>query len=389
MKKKHRCLFKRFAALVTAFMMAFALSVPVFAASDTEADMPSQADFGSHRGSWFVWRKVSLSGLPYYELTGDPILSSSSPYSLPTAGYYKTDAFNVSVANGEDTSAYGCSFPSPIHSYTGFWSDLPSFRVGRGTYTVFPSSILRCYSTSVSSDDGSVYVFLTSAFSSSSSVVSDYNSDSSGYTSRDLASFSSPLASYPFAYRSFSSSVRASYSLQGGDNSFIMPSLSSGRFFSLNTSRQLVGYSDFLPLSTAYTAFSSDLGVVFVKKPASSSIIVDAADFNTTFSCVFTLCVPVDLLPEVKVGDWLSDSPEDLQKTLTNEFNVDSGKLKDSKDSLNSWNSTSSVDTDLANTSLSAINALFQNLGQFLAIVSLLVFGAVVLRMFIRKAVDG
>ena len=388
MKKKQWCFFKRFAALVAAFMISFALSVPAFAASDTEADMPSQVDFASHRGSWFVWRKVTVSGMSYYELTGDPILSSSSPYSLPTAGYYKTDAFNVSVANGEDTSAYGCSFPSPLHSYTGFWSDLPSFRVGRGTYTVFPSSILRCYSTSVSSDDGSVYVFLTPAFSSSS-VISDYNSDSSGYTSRDLASFSSPLASYPFAYRSFSSSVRTSYSLQGGDNSFIMPSLSSGRFFSLNTSRQLVGYSDFFPLSTAYTAFSSDLGVVFVKKPASSYIIVDAADFNTTFSCVFTLCVPVDLLPDVKVGDWLSDSPEDLQKALTNEFNIDSGTLKNSKDNLNSWNSTSSVDSDVAAGATGLLNAVFQNLGTFLFSVSLLCFGAVVLRMLIRKAVDG
>lgn len=388
MKKKQRCLFKRFAALVAALVISLSLPVSALAASDTEADMPSKDDFAVHRGSWFVWRKVTLAGFPFYELTGDPILSSPSPYSLPTADYYYTSAFNVTVANGEDTSSYGCSFPSPLHSYTGFWSDLPSFRVSLGVSTVYPSSVVRCYSISPSSDNGPVYGFLTSV-SSSSSVISDINSDSSGYSSLDLATFSSPLSAYPFAYRSFSSSSNSSYSLQGGDDSFIMPSLSSVRYLTLTSSRQLVGYSDFRPLPSSYSVFSSDLGVVFAKKPDSSYIIVNAADFDTTFVGVFTLCVPVDLLPDVKIGDWISDSPEDLQDAITNEFGVDSDKLKDSKDSLNSWNSTSSVDTDLANTSLSTINALFQNLGQFLAIVSLMVFGAVVLRMLIRKAVDG
>lgn len=131
--------------------------------------------------------------------------------------------------------------------------------------------------------------------------------------------------------------------------------------------------------------------VVGNPSPPSGGTINSASSFSpfTAFYLIPTLLVPVGMLPDVKLGDWISDSPEDLQKALTNEFGIDSGTLKNSKDNLNSWNSTSSVDTDLANTSLSAINALFQNMGQFLAIVSLLIFGAVVLRMLLRKAVDG
>ena len=94
-------------------------------------------------------------------------------------------------------------------------------------------------------------------------------------------------------------------------------------------------------------------------------------------------------MPDVKLGDWLSDSPEDLQDAITNQFGIDSGTLENSKDNLNSWNSSSSVDSDVASGAFGLLGGLFQNLGTFLFSVSLLCFGAVVLRMFIRKAVDG
>ena len=56
---------------------------------------------------------------------------------------------------------------------------------------------------------------------------------------------------------------------------------------------------------------------------------------------------------------------------------------------MTGWNDTETVDTDVAFSAMSALNAMFQNLGSFLFIISLMVFGAVVLRMFIKKAVDG
>ena len=78
-----------------------------------------------------------------------------------------------------------------------------------------------------------------------------------------------------------------------------------------------------------------------------------------------------------------------MQDTITNDFGVDSDKLKDSKDSITDWSNTSSVDSDVASGASGLLGGLFQNLGTFLFSVSLLCFGAVVLRMLIRKAVDG
>ena len=93
---------------------------------------------------------------------------------------------------------------------------------------------------------------------------------------------------------------------------------------------------------------------------------------------------------DIDVGSWLSaDDLEKLQDQLINDFDVDSNTLKNSKDNLNSWNSTSSVDSDVASGAIGILNGIFQNLGTFLFSVSLLCFGAVVLRMLIRKAVDG
>ena len=133
---------------------------------------------------------------------------------------------------------------------------------------------------------------------------------------------------------------------------------------------------------------SSDIGFVFVQQP-SSSPVYSASSFDTTGSFAFSLLVPASRLPDVKLGDWVSDSPEDLQDAITNQFGIDSGTLQNSKDNLNSWNNSSSVESDVAVGASGLLGGLFQNLGTFLFSVSLLCFGAVVLRMLIRKAVDG
>lgn len=392
MKKKQRCFFKRFAALVASLFISLSLPISALAASDTEADMPSKADFRSHHGSWFVWRQISLSGVSFYELTGDPISypsGSSSSFSVPSATNYLTKAFDVAVDMPDgDTAEYGCAFPNPLHSYSGYWSDLPPFRVSSYFSYYSPAALVRCYVSSPSDYSG-VTAFLTSARSSSDKIASSSSGDSASSSSLDLASFSSPLAAYPFAFRSFSSSLRQGFSLQGGATGFFASPTSLNTYLELSSSRFLVGYSSFVAPSGSYSLLSSDLGVVFAKPPSSSYLITDSEDFNVTVSAVFTLLVPTSFLPDVKLGDWLSDSPEDLQKALTNEFGIDSGTLKNSKDNLNSWNSTSSVDSDVAAGATGLLNAVFQNLGTFLFSVSLLCFGAVVLRMLIKKAVDG
>ena len=392
MTKRHACLLKRFAALVAALVISFSLPVSALAASDTEADMPSLEDFYSHHGSWFVWRKLIYSGIDCFELLCSPIAVSGSSYTLPYSISYSTDAFDVSYLANDSGLAYdyACAFPYPLRGASGLWSELPSFPIGFGFSP--QTSVVRVYSTSA--QPSGTYGFLTSSFSRSDRILSFGNTagSSSGSSTDTLDSFafSSPFYSYPFAIRESSSSSASGYVLQGGDSSFIVPpnAYSNLRNINLNSNRYLLGTHSFVPYPSGYTILSSDIGFVFVQKP-SSSPVYSASAFDTTASFAFSLLVPASLLPDVKLGGWLSDSPEDLQDAITNEFDIDSDTLKNSKDNLNSWNSASSVDSDIASGASGLLGGLFQNLGTFLFSVSLLCFGAVVLRMLIRKAVDG
>lgn len=392
MKKKQRCLFKRFVALLASLMVSLSLCTPCFAASYPEMDMPSLDAFYSHHGSWFVWRELLYSGIDCFELLCSPIAVSGSSYTLPYSISYSTDAFDVSYLANDSGLAYdyACAFPYPLRGASGLWSELPSFPVGFGFSP--QTSVVRVYSTSP--QPSGTYGFLTSSFSRSDRILSFGNTagSSSGSSTDTLDSFtfSSPFYSYPFAFRESTSSSASGYVLQGGDSSFIVPpnDYSNLRNINLNSNRYLLGTHSFVPYPSGYTISSSDIGFVFVQKP-SFSPVYSAPAFDTTASFAFSLLVPVSLLPDVKLGAWLSDSPEDLQKVITDEFDIDSDTLKESKDYLNSWKNSSSVDSDVAAGASGLLNAVFQNLGTFLFSVSLLCFGAVVLRMLIRKAVDG
>lgn len=392
MKKNYLHLCKRFAALVAVFVISFSFPVSALAASYTVADMPSLADFYKHHGSWYVWRNFYAQGVDCYELLCSPISVSGSSYALPYSLPYFTDAFDVSYLADDSGLAYdyACAFPYPLRGASGLWSELPSFPIGSDKSGL--TAAVRVYSTSV--QPSGTYGFLTSSFSRSDRILSFGNTagSSSGSSTDTLDSFtfSSPFYSYPFAIRSSSSSSASGYVLQGGDNAFIVPpdEYSRVRYMKLDVTRYLLGTHSFVNYPSGYTIPSSDIGFVFVKQP-SSSPVYSASAFNTSGSFAFSLLVPSSLLPDVKLGEWLSDSPEDLQDAITNEFGIDSGTLKDSKDNLNSWNSASSVDSDVASGASGLLGGLFQNLGTFLFSVSLLCFGAVVLRMLIRKAVDG
>lgn len=390
MNIKCRCFFKRFAALVAALILVFSLSVPAFAVSDTEADMPSCSDFVSHHGSWFVWRVIDYC----YELLCSPVIVSGSSYTLPYYTSYSTSPFEVSyIANNSGTRyLYACSYPAPLNGASGNWSDLPSFDVG--AYRSYVSSRVRVYSTSA--QESSVYGYLVPVVSSSDHLLSFGNSSGSSSSSStdsfDSFTFYSPFYSYPFAFRSVSSSSGSSYGLVGGDNAFIVPpdNVNSLRYIDLGHSYFLSGPSDFRPFLTDFTVPSSNLGIVLVSKPSSGGLITSPSDFSTSAGLAFSLLVPVSQLPNIKVGDWISQGTMDkLQDQLVEDFDINSDTLTNSKDNLNSWSSTSSVDSDIASGAFGLLNGIFQNLGTFLFSVSLLCFGAVVLRMFIRKAVDG
>lgn len=392
MNKKCRCFFKRFAALVAALLLVFSLSVPAFAASDKEADMPSLDDFYSHHGSWYVWRSLKQSGFLYYELLCSPISVSGTSYSLPYSVPYSTNAFDVNyIANDSGLSySYACAYPLPLRGASGYWYELPSFPIGSSTNT--DTCLVRVYSAA--DQPSGTFGFLTSSFSRSDRILSFGNSDvsSSGSSTDtlDVFTFSSPFYSYPFAFRQSTSSSASGYLLQGGDDGFIVPlsNYSRARFIHLGSTRYLRGSLSFVSYPSGYTIPSSDIGFVFVQNPSSSPVF-SASAFDAMGSFAFSLLVPASRLPDVKLGDWISDSPENLQDAILKDFGIDSGTLDGSKDNLNSWNSTPSVDSDIASGVSGLLGGLFQNLGTFLFSVSLLCFGAVFLRMLIRKAVDG
>lgn len=383
---------KRFAALLASLMVSLSLCTPCFAGFESEAVMPSLDDFYSHHGSWYVWRRATLSNFPYYELLCSPISVSGSSYSLPFSVSYSSNAFDVSyLADDSGTSYdYACAFPFPLRGASGYWSELPSFPIGSGMRT--DTCSVRVYSTTA--QPSGTYGFLTSSFSSSDRILSFGNTSGSSSGSStdtlDTYTFSSPFYSYPFSIRRSTSTSASGYVLQGGDNAFIVPpsNYSDDAVLHLGSTRFLRGTNSFVPYPSGYTIPSSDIGFVFVQQP-SFSPVYSASSFDTTGTFAFSLLVPASRLADVELGDWLSNSPEDLQDAITKEFDIDSDTLKETKDYLNLFKNTSSVDSDVASGASGLLGGLFQNLGTFLFSVSLLCFGAVVLRMLIKKAVDG
>lgn len=394
MKKKKRCLLKRFAALVAALVISFSLPVSALAASDTEAGMPSNADFKVHRGSWFVWRTRSVSDkYSYYELCCSPVVFDSSgnlDTNLTSAFSFKSSYFDVEAIGGSNvTYSYACSLPVPLFGFSG-WSELPSFPVGFSS-NLGTSCLISLYSAS-SWIDSDYYVSLTPYSSNSSLSVTFSNTSGSSTDSVTAANFPSPLYCFPFAFRKYSSSNVNSYLVVSGDDNCIMFSKSQDVFVSLDSTKFLVNSNTFTAYPDSFTIPSSSLGLVVTKKLTGSGLVTQASRFTPSTECflVPTLLVPVEMLPNVKCGDWISRADvESLQDQLIKDFGVNSDTLTNSKDNLNSWGSTSSIDSHVADGALGLIDGLFQNLGSFLFSVSLLCFGAVVLRMFIRKAVSG
>lgn len=386
MKKKQRCLIKRFSALVAALMLSFALAVPCFAA---EASMPTEDDFFSHPFSWYVWRTHSLMGYQGYELICSPLVFGSDGYV--TSGFSFSSSVNQRIfydaSNSNNYYQYG--FPSLIEPVgtCGSWRYYPSFPLGtRGQ----PYSLLLAYAGSSSV----VGAYGACVPSPESLYLSNFASNGrNNEYGLPVPSFSQDI--YPVVrgpYRTGNTFANDWVIFSGLDNSCVRPSKSNanrfGPYFSpVVTGGYLAwGVTDWqnpdarFPLT--YNFPSTDARIWLVTESTKTSTL--------TGSLAYTLFVPKHLLPsDIEVGDWISQGSMDkLQDQLVNDFDVDSGTLKNSKDNLNSWSSTSSIDVDVASTAAELVYNLFQNLGTFLFSLSLLCFGAVVIRMLIKKAVN-
>lgn len=379
MKKKQRCLLKRFAALVAALMLCASLCVPAFASNNASSQkwvVVGEQDMRNEKGTYSRYLHLT----PY---------QGGEIYATPISSYVASLNTNQDITAPEPTNFMSWLLPL---NYPDWWrAALP---LGNRSYIQFDSPQILSNSTGSSISSFNVFAFSRSQASyfdfslASNKPTNDYTSDSTVVFRNDSPVF--PLASGVInGY--FGSSPRASgVSLEVGSSSLV---------YSLQDFRQL--YPAFWSVSGSYSGFSyacvaglsnlsSDdliLGVVLPSFPAS------ATSYILTVSVAISFWVDANKLPAgLKVGDEFpanTDAFDQMRDNLIDQFPEASENIQNGKDTLTGWNDSETVDTDVASTSISALNAMFQNLSGFLFIVSFMVFGAVVLRMFIRKAVDG
>ena len=383
MKKKQRCLFKRFAALVAALMLCVSLCVPAFASNNASTKkwvIVGEQNMNNEQGTQSKYFHLT----PYY---------NGSIYASVLGSYYTSFRLpNSSSPDGQGQlgydmyGLYACNYPD-------WWRS--SIPLGAVSYVQVDVKSIESRSTpngsGVSINSASMRLFdLRNAVSFVYDVNNSNLVPSIPATSGSVYQNS---ASVPFFFvgagneqagtggnvysSSLTVSVGESYvvNISQFDNVIIGPSVKG-----LSTQHNGIGFAT-APLMN----LSSDDFVIAVTQ---------AINGNYTF-CTAAISFWVDankLSPGLKVGDEFpadTDAFDQLRDELLDQFPEAADNIENGKATIQGWNDTETVDTDVASTSISALNALFQNLGGFLFIVSLMVFGAVVLRMLIRKAVDG
>lgn len=379
MKKKQRCFVKRFAALVAALVLCSALCMPCFASNNASSQkwvVIGERDMRNEMGTYSRYLHLT----PY---------QGGEIYATTISSYVAS--LNTDASDSAPVPANFMTWLVPLN-YPDWWrAALP---LGNRAYIQFDSpQIVR---NSTGSSISSFFVF---AFSRSQASYFDFSLDRTQSTSSNSSDTSvvfrndSPL--FPLTSGiisgSFGSSPAASgVSLQVGSSSLVY---SLQDFYQLYPAFWSVGgsYSGFSYTAAAgLSNLSSDdliLGVTLPTFPASESAYI------LTVSVAISFWVDANKLPAgLKVGDEFpanTDAFDQMRDDLIEQFPDAGDHIENDKATIQGWNDTETVDTDVASTSISALNALFQNLGGFLFIISLMVFGAVVLRMLIRKAVDG
>lgn len=379
MKKKQRCLVNRFAALVAALMLCAALCMPCFASNNASTRkwrvIASDQRTGEN-GSLTTYFKLS----PY---------ENGSLYQVPLYTRFGAASKTISGSTVYDVWAEPVNYPD-------WWrSDIP---LGARSYV------------EISNIQDFSYWF-DGSNSQTSFVILPVHRDTlmrfsfSAYSS--ASSFSGDLSVVPVRFnRNFDSSPNVVDVGNFGYN-FEKTDVNDSSFSvigALETRQNLVytpiylsfgGSTDFdVGLSYPfYNCSSSDLIWIVLPRNLTASSSSSMYGSFASVRCTISYWVDANKLPAgLQVGDEFpadTDAFDQLRDDLIKQFPEASENIQNGKDTIQGWNDTETVDTDVASSSISVLNAMFQNLGGFLFIISLMVFGAVVLRMLIRKAVDG
>lgn len=363
--------------------------------------VPAFASNNASTQKWFVADETNLyaeSGVYARYLKLTPYVNGQEYTYTAMTGY---SAYSVLIPSGEGsyTAQYSMAIP---FNYPDWWrSALPI-----GNYTYVDFRLVTCESASNiygpwSSESSPLLYFWDSAnavhMSWSASMgnntgLSDFPSSFGDGASFSFSS-SSPLfflsgATQLQQYGQPTSINSASVPVSvGSDMKKLLISglngLTVGPWVSSSTATTYAPLLTYAPL----TNLSTDRFIIGFVPQLPSTGMYCRATFRLSF------WVAADKLPAgLQVGDEFpanNDAFDDLRDELLKQFPEASDHIENGRDTINGWNDTETVGQDVAESSLSVINGLFQNLGQFLAVVSLMIFGAVCLRMLIKKAVSG
>ena len=386
MNKKHACLLKRFAALVAALILCLSLCVPCFASNNASTQkwvITEQAQLANESGTNSTYFHVSpyVNGELYRTRF---ITESSSIQSTVSRDYYDwwslpvnyPDWWRAPVPLGS-RSYIQIDSPRVISWCHTSGSSLTSGETLFGTLEFllvnpdFGFSVSRSYTSSAMTLSQDVLLYPVD-------TMSAVDTTSGSSVSRSLAS--------GIRFPNISSNLNQSGTQ--AIESFSQVIMGFNEYYS--SSNETLNFS-LRSMSVLYNA-SSDSLILFVSYPSWHTF--DApGKYRLEASAVVSYWIDASKLPPgLSVGDEFpanNDAFENLRDNLLDQFPEVGDNIENGKDIIQGWNNTETVDSDVAFTSISALNALFQNLGGFLFIVSLMVFGSVVLRMLIRKAVAG
>lgn len=375
MKIKQRCFVKRFAALVAALMLCASLCVPAFA---------------SNNAQWRKWVVVAERNMVNEMGTSSRYLQLS-PYqngSLYAATFTShTVRFTEKKVDPSGVTRSAYSWFLVADNYPDWWRS--SIPLGNRSYVQIDYKDAY-YSYSIGGERTPYTGFITLRFfdyryRTLAGIFSDTTDSATGGFVVPMDAI--PIFPYILATSENSSLQAGSLSFSGDNPQTIL--ISPNTFETLVYGWPLGNYTSFSGISAGQTYLtnlsSDDLIIGF------SANVPDYALFSVNAAVSFW--VDANKLPAgLQVGDEFpadTDAFDEMRDELIDQFPEASENIQNGKDTLTGWNDAETVDTDVATSAMSALNAMFQNLGSFLFIVSLMVFGAVVLRMFIKKAVDG
>ena len=395
MNKKHRCLFKRFAALVAALLSCLCLCIPCFASNNAasfEWVVSDEKQMYGENGQ--LTRYLQLS--PFVD--GNFYAATFETRFLSYRGSYYVGPHTDSPSYHTYPQVWGC----PVN-YPDWWrADLP---LGRTSYVQFDKlEFISSGSSPLFSDLTSVS-FLPQNKIYSFDITADHVVQKQKYPDPDVH-LSGKFPFYLIYTYSQATNNDVNDSFVGADLLCL-----TGKPVSYNASSPVIYAMSENQCVLALNQNNLHYSYVWIDSMANASLsqiewlvmpnICDWTDeqklqLNNKIlkvSAEVSFWIDANKLPPgLQVGDTFpapdSDPLGDLQKKLLEDFNVEN-KIQDTQDLFNDglYNSNS-VDHDVASSASSVLSAIFGSFSFVLLPLFVMFLGALIVRIVLRKAVS-